>query len=93
MKGDIILCKVINGEDPEAILGKIQSKKRQIVAALNTDEGYNDCNGCPHIHEREWGNETKDGSVRYLSLEYHSICNMRCDYCSEAYYGLSLIHI
>jgi MoaA/NifB/PqqE/SkfB family radical SAM enzyme len=87
MKGDIVLCKVDDSEDAEAILGKIESKKKQIVAALNTGEGYDDCNGCPHIHERDWGGDTKDASVRYLSLEYHSICNMRCDYCSEQYYG------
>ena len=25
--------------------------------------------------------------IKYLSLEYHSVCNMRCVYCDDKYYG------
>ena len=25
--------------------------------------------------------------IDYLSLEYHSVCNMRCSYCCDTYFG------
>ncbi len=44
------------------------------------------CDGCPFMEFKEWG-PLDQLDIHYLSLEYHSVCNLKCTYCSETYYG------
>ena len=86
-KGDVALFKVPENIDSEKLAEDIKDEKKKIVDALNTTEGYEPCNGCPFIENKDWQNDPLVNGIKYMSLEYHSICNMRCDYCSEMFYG------
>lgn len=44
------------------------------------------CTECPHLKLDNWPTPLSSG-IKYLSVEYHSLCNMRCNYCSEIYWG------
>ncbi|WP_172413503.1 glycosyltransferase [Lebetimonas natsushimae] len=82
MKGDIVLLNA-NKENitPENIL----KAKQNLYYKINRDEAE-ECKNCPFLEFKEWGYIDKL-NVEHLSLEYHSICNMKCIYCSEIYYG------
>jgi len=86
-KGDIPLFKVSDNLEPDQLVHEIVKRKQEIITALNAPEGYEPCNGCPFIEEKNWDITPLSSTIKYLSLEYHSICNMRCDYCSDLFYG------
>ena len=44
------------------------------------------CLGCPFLYETE-NKPLFDGKINHLSVEHHSVCNLRCTYCSPIYYG------
>jgi len=82
-QGDVVLLDVEKGDlvSSETIF---QAKKK-LIKLINENKP-NPCNGCPYIEKRNWDqNDTL--SVKHLSLEYHSICNLKCTYCSEEYFG------
>lgn len=84
MKGEVTL--VHSGESdlskitPELILKSKQNLYYRINKGLSSE-----CSGCPFLEFKDWGyiNELK---IEHISLEYHSLCNMKCIYCSEKYY-------
>ncbi len=80
MKGDVSLIK---GENIN--LKKILDRKKEIHTEINRNE-FEDCKGCPFLEFKDWG-EIETEKIEYISLEYHSICNMRCIYCSDLYNG------
>lgn len=86
-KGDVPLFKVPDNIKTNELVQKILDSKEKIVQMLNTPDGYDPCNGCPFIEEKNWDYAPLTVGIKYLSLEYHSICNMRCDYCSDLFYG------
>ena len=45
-----------------------------------------ECLGCPHLYETKEKPKI-DNKVKYLSVEHHSVCNLRCSYCSQVYYS------
>jgi poly(ribitol-phosphate) beta-N-acetylglucosaminyltransferase len=59
----------------------IAEAKRDLIERNNTGE-ETPCTGCPWLEFKEWG----EPEISYLSLEHHSVCNMRCTYCSPKYY-------
>lgn len=84
MKGDVVLFNKNKDKeifDYEAI---VQSK-RNLYREINRDNS-SDCKGCPFLKFEKWGKPLDDG-IKYISLEQHSVCNMRCTYCSDTYYG------
>ncbi len=80
MKGDVVLLK---GEDIN--LESILNKKKEIHIEINRNE-FEECKGCPFLEFKDWG-EISLEKVEYISLEYHSVCNMKCSYCSDLYNG------
>ena len=83
LKGDVVLLDVKDNVQPtlKVILGAKQELVRQINAGI-----ANPCTGCPWLRKDNWGPLEKL-AIKHLSFEYHSVCNMRCTYCSDTYYG------
>ena len=84
-EGDVVLLDVAKGDEVSA--QTILNSKLQLIELINSGE-KTACYGCPYLQKKEWeplGN-TKF-QIKHLSLEYHSICNLKCTYCSDEYYG------
>ena len=80
MKGDV---KLVDAKD--ATPGKILEAKKSLIASINKGE-KNDCSGCNFMEFKEW-EPIEPLKIKYLSMEHHSVCNMKCSYCSDEYYG------
>lgn len=85
MKGDVVLIDLKGKPGRPISSDEIVSTKQRLVDALNKGE-KTDCDGCPFLEYKEWG-PLEPFDIRYMSLEYHSVCNLKCSYCSETYYG------
>lgn len=84
MRGDVALLHMGGAESnptPESILAAKRDLHRRINAGESTP-----CSGCPFISLDVWP-AFQDLDIRYLSMEQHSVCNLRCSYCSEEYFG------
>lgn len=84
MKGDVVLFPVLKDESPSEIIKKSLQAKQQLHQKINSGLP-NPCDGCPFLEFKKWPNlNTVD--LRYISFEYHSICNLECSYCSPEYF-------
>lgn len=83
MQGDVALFDTAPGDHPD--YAQVLAAKQALHREINRDNAEQ-CRSCPFLAFQEWGPLLSNG-VRYLSLEYHSVCNMRCLYCSDTYYG------
>ena len=82
-KGDVVLKTI---KPDEAVTTEIiLTEKQKLLNKINNGE-KNDCDGCPFLERKEWL-ELTTLSVKHISFEHHSICNMKCTYCNETYYG------
>lgn len=79
MKGDVVLLK--ENFSPKNIL----KAKKDLYTRINKGQAE-ECRNCPFLEFKEWGYIDKL-EVEHISFEYHSICNMKCIYCSDKYYG------
>jgi poly(ribitol-phosphate) beta-N-acetylglucosaminyltransferase len=84
-KGDVVLLK--HEDEPASSLpySEIVSAKKLLHAEINRDNS-SECKGCPFLSFEKWDVPLQSG-IQYLSLEYQTVCNMRCTYCSDIYYG------
>ncbi len=85
MRGDVTLLDLSKSDSSHVSSENILEAKQKLLASINSGE-RTDCDGCPFLEFKEWGS-LANLQVKYLSLEYHSICDLRCSYCSETYYG------
>jgi glycosyltransferase involved in cell wall biosynthesis/organic radical activating enzyme len=86
MKGDVVLLDGASQHNEAGFsFDEIQTAKKQLHKEINRDNAP-ECSGCPFLHFEDWGQPLNQG-IKYLSLEYHSVCNMKCTYCSDTYYG------
>ena len=83
MRGDAKLLDIIDGKTPgtdnlikgrQKLFDEIQENKNE------------QCLGCPFLKKV---NEKPiiSNQIKHLSIEHHSVCNLRCNYCSEIYWG------
>lgn len=85
MRGDVALIKIPENQILPITPKKILKEKQKLYQKINAGED-NDCDGCPFLEFKEW--EPLDNlDIKYLSFEYHSVCNLKCSYCSDTYYG------
>ena len=83
MRGD---TKLIDIKDTVTPTSKdITSARKKIFDEIQQDQSES-CKGCPFIYETNKKPEF-NSSISHLSIEHHSVCNLRCTYCSETYYG------
>ena len=84
-KGDVVLIKIDqNNQNMDTIVDFIFKRKQQLVDDINKGIN-NECGGCPYLQFTDWPTTSK--KVKKLSLEYNTICNLKCIYCSDKYYG------
>jgi glycosyltransferase involved in cell wall biosynthesis/sulfatase maturation enzyme AslB (radical SAM superfamily) len=80
MRGDVVLV-----DAEHAYPATILAAKQKLIDAINKGDEC-ECTGCPFMEFKEWGKLDRL-QVTYLSMEHHSVCNMKCTYCDETYYG------
>ena len=86
VKGDAVLLDTKDlGSDPVA---DILLAKENLLSEINSSlfDHVHQCHGCPWLKQYD-SNVKPQPVLSHLSFELHSICNMRCTYCSEVYYG------
>lgn len=85
MRGDVVLIDLEQQGRQHVSPAEIAKAKHDLHRAINRGD-RTACDGCPFLEYKEW-EDLSNLSVAYLSLEYHSVCNLRCTYCSDTYYG------
>lgn len=81
-KGDVVLLDThLTQPSAHSIL-----KAKQVLHQKINQGEETSCSGCPYLEKKDWGGVDKL-DIHHLSFEYHSVCNMKCDYCSDIYYG------
>jgi len=83
MKGDVKIFPVKSTKDinPKNIL----EAKKKLYEDINSNK-ETECTGCPFLVKDHWPSLDKL-EIKHLSIESHSVCNMKCTYCNETYYG------
>lgn len=85
MRGDVVLFKTEEVASDESILDRIKTTKKELYAKINKGE-ESPCDGCPFLEFKEWG-DINQLEIKNISLEHHSVCNLKCSYCDDKYYG------
>ncbi len=83
MKGDVPLI-TLSGPRNISFQEVIDAKKKLIDGINNGSDQL--CLGCPQLVNDEW-DEIENEKINIISIEDHSLCNMKCSYCSDTYYG------
>ncbi|MFH1846220.1 MAG: radical SAM protein [Candidatus Omnitrophota bacterium] len=83
MRGDVDILKVSSNLD--ITVKKILEYKQRLHKDINSGK-ETPCSGCPWLEYYEWEPFNKL-RIKHLSIENHTVCNLRCIYCNEAYYG------
>ena len=83
LRGDAKILDIDKNNSPKP--SDIQERRKILFEDIQKDK-VESCLGCPHLYDRrDKPNFTSD--IDHLSIEHHSFCNLRCNYCSEIYYG------
>lgn len=85
MRGDVVLDVKLEKNvpiEPKAI----QISKRDLWIDINYGEP-NACDQCPFLEYSEWRSLEKELELHLISMEQHSVCNLRCTYCDDTFYG------
>ncbi len=85
MKGDVAIVSVTKNDPVGITPQRILAAKKTLHKDINRAK-CDACRDCPFLEFKDWG-LLEELKVEHLSLEYHSVCNMKCAYCSETYYG------
>jgi len=83
MRGDAKLLSIVENKTPKS--SDIAKARKKNFDEIQLGKN-NDCKGCIFLKE------TKEkpiftSNISHLSIEHHSVCNLRCSYCSEIYWG------
>jgi len=84
-RGDVVL------KDIEMLAGEPLSFRQIAIAKMRLIRDINQgdttpCDGCPFLKRKIWPSKSPT-QFNYISLEHHSVCNLRCTYCDETYFG------
>ena len=83
MRGDARLLDIRDNHTPT--VDEIKNARINLFEEIQKNNSES-CNGCPFLYETE-KKPNFDSRINHLSIEHHSVCNLRCTYCSEIYYG------
>ena len=79
MKGDVVVMTPEPGE--KVSYNDIIKEKARLIAAINNGESEV-CTGCPMLKDDDWPDVAVE-QLQTISIEDHSLCNMKCTYCSD----------
>jgi len=82
-QGDVVLLDTEKGD--LVTIESISHAKNDLIRKINEKE-RTPCFQCPYLEKKKWDKKEKL-EITHISLEYHSICNLKCTYCSEEYFG------
>jgi len=85
MKGDVAIMRRPDYEPAQFSAEAILREKKELYCRINRGQSQ-ECDGCPFLDFRDWG-YIEELAIEHLSFEYHTVCNLRCAYCDERYYG------
>lgn len=85
MRGDVALLDVPAGQPTVVTPVRILKSKQALHRSINAAEPTA-CDGCPFLEFKAWP-ALDQLQIHYLSFEHHSVCNLKCTYCSDTYYG------
>ena len=83
MRGDAKLLQIKENVTPTA--ADIKEAREKLFNEIQEDKNQ-DCKGCIFLKDTNKKPEF-NSSISHLSIEHHSVCNLRCNYCSEVYWG------
>ena len=83
MRGDTKLLEIQNNKSPS--IHDITKARNKLLEEIQNDKNES-CLGCPFI-SKELEKPIVNEKISHLSIEHHSVCNLRCSYCSETYWG------
>jgi molybdenum cofactor biosynthesis enzyme MoaA len=83
MRGDASLVKIEKDKLPT--LEDISIARKKIFNEIQSQQS-DSCTGCHQLYETKEEPNFKS-KLNILSIEQHSVCNLRCSYCSDIYYG------
>ena len=83
MRGDAKLIDIKENVTPT--FEDLQKAREKIFNEIQNEENE-DCKGCPFIKKTK-NKPNITSSISHLSIEHHSVFNLRCTYCSETYWG------
>ena len=83
MRGDAKLLDIVENKTPKA--SDIAKARKKIFEEIQLDKNK-DCIGCIFLKETK-KKPIFTSNISHLSIEHHSVCNLRCSYCSEIYWG------
>jgi wyosine [tRNA(Phe)-imidazoG37] synthetase (radical SAM superfamily) len=83
LRGDAKLIDIVDGKTPTT--EDLLNSRNKVFEEIQNDK-KEECLGCPLL--RKVDEKPKINSkIKFLSIEHHSVCNLRCSYCSDVYYG------
>jgi wyosine [tRNA(Phe)-imidazoG37] synthetase (radical SAM superfamily) len=83
LRGDAKLIDIVDGKTPTT--EDLLNSRNKVFEEIQNDK-KEECLGCPLL--RKVDQKPKINSkIKFLSIEHHSVCNLRCSYCSDVYYG------
>jgi sulfatase maturation enzyme AslB (radical SAM superfamily) len=82
MRGDAKLLSIID-DTPD--INDIKKAREKLFEEIQNNKNQ-DCEGCIFLTETDT-KPVLSSNIRNLSIEHHSVCNLRCNYCSEVYWG------
>ncbi|RXE85350.1 glycosyltransferase [Pseudoalteromonas sp. A757] len=85
MRGDVTIVNSEQLEQSENLVKTIMDAKKKLFADINMGEPTG-CDGCPYLEFKQWG-AIESSKITKVSYEHHSVCNLKCSYCSDTYYG------
>ena len=83
MRGDAKLLDIKDNIAPTS--HDIKKAREKLFHEIQNDENEY-CKGCIFLKKTEKKPEFSS-NISHLSIEHHSVCNLRCTYCSDVYYA------
>ena len=83
IRGDAKLLDIKDNKIPTTL--DILNARKKVFDEIQ-DNKKEECKGCIFLTDVKKKPDLS-ANISYLSIEHHSVCNLRCSYCSETYYG------